>query len=377
MNILTKFLLKYLNRKGFTVGLGDHNLFAKTFAGYFNSDYANYSGWVAACADVWGKYFAKVKFRLYDGSTGDEVVSHPIAKIFSSPNDFQTWWEIKYRIAQNFIIFGNSYLLKLRDSIGVPRQLVQLHPDRITSYPANIERIDYYEYNTGTSVARLNREDVIHLRYPDPSDHLNGRPVISGILNQLEVDKFQTAYQKKFYKEGGFYGAAFSTEQKMSRESFDRMVQHISERYTGGSENAYRVAVFEQGLKPIPGAYSIKDMDISSQRALTQKEICSAFHVNKLLLGESELIQRGNADTVIYLFCTSVIDPLMDYIDDVFTKDFARPDFGDDYFVKHDKVATRDIELDLRYYESGLKHGWLSKDEVRELEGFSALRGTK
>jgi hypothetical protein len=35
-----------------------------------------------------------------------------------------------------------------------------------------------------------------------------------------EVDKFQTAYQKSFTV-GGFYSAAFSTEQKMSKESFD------------------------------------------------------------------------------------------------------------------------------------------------------------
>ncbi len=369
MNILTKFLIKYLKRKGYSIGLSDYNLFAKTFSG-INSSSSAYSGWVAACADVWGKYFAKVKFRLYDSSSGEEVVSHPVTKLFTNPNLFQTWWEIKYRIAQNFIIFGNSYLLKLRDSLGIPRELVQLHPDRINSFPQNIERIDYYEYNTGSSLTRLNREDVMHFRYPDPTDHVKGRPVISNILNQLEVDKFQTAYQKKFYKEGGFYGAAFSTEQKMSRESFERMVQHISDRYTGGSENAYRVAVFEQGLKPIPGAYSIKEMDISSQRSLTQKEICAAFQVNKLLLGESELIQRGNADTVIYLFCTSVIDPIMDYIEDVLTKELAVIDFVEDYFIKHDKVASRDIELDLKYYESGLKHGWLSSEEVREIEGF-------
>jgi phage portal protein BeeE len=95
-------------------------------------------------------------------------------------------------------------MLKLRDSPGIPRQLIQLHPDRINSFPLNVERIDHYEYNTGSGIIRLAKEDVIHFRYPDPSDHVKGRPVISNILNQLEVDKFQTAYQKKFYKEGGF-----------------------------------------------------------------------------------------------------------------------------------------------------------------------------
>src|SRR5512145_1312671 len=138
MNMITKLILNYLRRKGYTIGLSDYNLFARTFAGYFGSSSPEYSGWVAACADVWGKYFAKVKFRLYDERTGDEVTKHPVTDIFSSPNDFQTWWEIKYRIAQNFVIHGSSYLLKLRDKMGVPRRIIQLHPERVSSYPANI-----------------------------------------------------------------------------------------------------------------------------------------------------------------------------------------------------------------------------------------------
>ena len=202
MNILTKFIIKYLRTKGYSIGLRDYNLFAKTFSSYFSGSSSEYSGWVAACADVWGKYFAKVKFRLYDKSSGDEITAHPITDIFAYPNELQTWWEIKYRIAQNFIIYGNSYLLKLRDAMNVPRAVIQLHPERVTVNPSGREQVGYYEYNTGIDIVRLAKEDVIHFRYPDPSDHVSGRPVISGILNQLDVDKFQTAYQKKFYKDG-------------------------------------------------------------------------------------------------------------------------------------------------------------------------------
>jgi len=92
MNILTGLIIKYLNRKGFSIGLTDGNLFAKTFSNYFSApSQASYSGWVAACADVWGKYFAKVKFRLYDKSSGDEITAHPLTDLFSFPNDLQAW----------------------------------------------------------------------------------------------------------------------------------------------------------------------------------------------------------------------------------------------------------------------------------------------
>lgn len=329
-------------------------------------------GWVAACADVWGKSFTKGVFRIYDGA--DEIEDHPFVDIQKRPNSFQTWWEIKYRIAQNFIIYGNSFLLKLRDRLGTPRALVQLHPDRMDTKPYGKEQIDVYVYNALAPI-EIPKEDIIHFRYPDPDNYIKGRPVLNNVLNQLEIDKFQTAYQKKFYAEGGFYGATFSTDQKMTKESFSRMRDELIANYGGGSDNAYKVALFEQGLKPIPAAYSIKDMDIAAQRQLTQQEICNAFQVNKLLLGESELIQRGNADTVFYVFYSMVADPLLSYLDEVFTSQLMVTDFSEDYKVKHDELASKDIELDLKYYHEGLTDGWLSPNEVREQEGFQPFDG--
>jgi phage portal protein BeeE len=112
-------------------------------------------------------------------------------------------------------------------------------------------------------------------------------------------------------------------------------------------------------------------MDMTAERNLNKEEILSVFGVNKLLFGQSDLIQRGNADTVYYVFYATIIDPLLDYVDDVFTTQLCHTDFDRDYFVKHDTLAQRDVELDLKYYENGIKNGWLTADEVREMEGYS------
>lgn len=381
-------------RKSGTVNLRDTNLFYDSFRDYFyDRSSQRYSSWVYDCMDIWGKHFAKVGFRLYevnDEGTLQEIFRHPIIDIFSRPNDFQSWWEIKYRIAQHFAIYGNSYFLKLRDRMNVPRAIIQLQPGRIEPISSEREYISYYRYFVGTSQGmtqrvplrsaqndrggfiKLNKNDIIHLRYPDPDNLIKGRPVIANILDQNEVDILQTAYQKKFYKNGGFLGMTFTTEQELTQGSFDRAKQQLSEAY-GGLNNAFKVALFEKGLKPIKAAYSIRDMEIKTQRELTRDEISAAFQVNQFLMGMGELINRATAQTALFQFISGVIDPLMYYIDDVLTKNLAHSDFGEHLFIKHDISNLRDVEKDLEYYKNGLELGWLTINEVRKWEDLQPI----
>jgi HK97 family phage portal protein len=330
------------------------------------------TGYIGACIDIWGIQFANAKFRVYKYSNNKEVI-HKINNLFKIPNIFQTFWEIKYRWALDLAIDGNSYLLKLRNDNDELVGLYQLHPDRITTEPIGIERIDNYVYNTGVDMIKFPAKDIIHFKTIDYSNHIKGSPIISRIKALQDVEALQLEYRKKFYQQGGFLGATFTTEQKMSNENFNRALQQLKDRY-GGSENAFQVALFEQGLKPIPTAYSLRDMQMTQERQLNRDEICSAFKVNKLLLGQSENIQRGNADTVLYVFYTTVIDPILNYFDEVLTNNICYEyDNGDEYYIKHDTMATRDIELNLKYYENGLRNGWLTVNEVRELEGYEPI----
>lgn len=273
----------------------------------------------------------------------------------------------------DFAIEGNSYLYKLRDKLGIPRAVIQLHPDRIQTYPYNLEQIDHYIYNAGSSLVNIPKEDIVHFRSPSQNNYIKGTPIISRIESLREVEELQLAYRKKFYQSGGFLGATFTTEQKMSTASFDNAYKMLQDKY-GGSDNAFQVALFEQGLKPIPTAYSIRDMQMKDERQLNRDEILAAFKVNKLLLGQSELIQRGNADTVLYVFFSTVIDPLMDYFDEVLTNQLLTQDFSINgstpYYIRHDNMAQRDIEQDLKYYDNGLKNGWLLPSQVQAEEGY-------
>lgn len=366
------------------VNLSDAKGFIQTYRDFFSlfRNNENYFGVIAACIEVWGKHLAKAEFNLFDSEEdGTEITSHPVLSLISKPNPFMTSWEMKYRIAQEFALFGNSYMLKVRDRLNTPVMLVQMHPDRITTYPYDMEYIEYYEYQTGKETLKFEPHDIIHLRMPDPYNYIKGRPVISSILDQAAIAKFQVAYIAQFYKQGGFLGQTFTTEQQLKDTTFDRTKKELRDMYGNGVDNAFKIAFFDSGLRPVNSTYSMKEMDISSQRVINKQEILNAFGVNKFLLGESDLVQRGNAETVLYQFTSGVIEPILCYIDEVFNKDLLQVDFrrlnGSEtpLFIKHESQVPRDTDTDLRYWESGLDYGWLSPDEVRTAEGYSALGG--
>lgn len=342
------------------------------------------TGYVGACADVWGRSFAMSKFRVYDAEDDNkEWDNHPAIELINKPFINLTGWELLYRIATDLIFEGNCYILKLRPLTGQYLKpvtgLYPLQADRISTYPHNVERIDYYEYNTGQSVVKFLPADVIHIKNPDLKSLIKGSPVISRISDVVDVEKMQIQYRKQFYTKAGFLGATFTTSVNLSKDAFDRAYEMLKSKYSG-KDNVFNTALFDNDIKPVATAYSLKDMQITEDRKLNMEEICSAFGVNKLLFGQSENIQRGNADTVLYAFYFVTIDPLLNYISQVFTNqllavDYTATDGTSSLYMQADKLAPKDTASVYTNYKTAIEAGWLAPDEVRALEGYNTLGG--
>jgi phage portal protein BeeE len=62
----------------------------------------------------------------------------------------------------------------------------------------------------------------------------------------------------------------------------------------------------------------------------------------------------------------------MDYVDQVLTTQLCYQ-FDESYYIKHDTLANKDVLTDLQYYANGIQNGWLTQNEVRELENYEEL----
>ncbi len=336
---------------------------------------SKYVGTVYSAVDTWGLYFAKAKFRLYDETDKEnvlEVNDHPMLQLFENPNPYQTWWELAYKMATHFAIFGNHYLYKIRNLKGEITAYQLLLPSLVKrkNYNNSSRLIDYYEYEIGEG-KKLPVGDVIDLRYPSPDKQLEGFPIINSISDQVTVNALQMKYSKKALEKGGYLGLTFGTDKELSSQNFQQLLKRLEQRF-GGSENAFKLALLDSGMKPIAPPYSPKDMQFGENRKSTKEDILEAFKVAKIHIGATDSANRANSDAAIYQFTSGVIDPILSYVDSVLTM-HVKMDYGKQYRIEHDTLAPKDEAGLISFIESGLKNGWLTLNEARKLMDYDKM----
>ena len=106
------------------------------------------------------------------------------------------------------------------------------------------------------------------------------------------------------------------------------------------------------------------------------EEICAAFQVNKFMFGMAESINRATAQEVTLQFTSGVIEPIMNYFDDVLTQHLAM-EFGKNLCIEHDNTSPRDQDGEMDWYKAMTETGAITPNEIRELEGMDLLENTE
>lgn len=333
----------------------------------------DYIGDVFAAIDVWGMYFAKAKFRLYnakDKANIQEIYDHEALSLFKQPNNYQTWWEFAYILAAHFGLYGKAYFYKIRPAEKYPPIAYQvLLPGDVTPKRENGQLISYYIYKYEGRDIKIPREDIIEIRYPNPESIYDGYPIISSIADTVTVHKLQSEYSKKFYENGGFPGLLFTTDQDLAPKVFSQLLERLQQRF-GGSKNVFKAGLLDKGAKPVQATHSMRDLEMSEQRRVTRTDVFAAFKVSEIMVGIGENFNKATADAAIYQFTSGVIDPILSYVDAVLSK-HVQSEWGKDLIIEHDPLAPKDQEGQLKFIETGLKNGLLTINEGREIIGWN------
>lgn len=324
-----------------------------------------------------GNYFAKAKFRLYEmnGDNPKEIFDHPFLDLLENPNEVLVENEIKHYMGEFFGVKGNYYLQKDRGSFsGKIRRWIVLDPTTIIPKSSSTKLIDYYEHRLPNGkVEKIAPEDIMHFKYLSAYSMMAGIPLINSISNVLNIDAYQTAYMEEFYQNGGFLGQVFTTNQQMTPANFKRAKEELRKEYAGKG-NSHKLALFDSGLKPEKAAYSLKDMEMTASRELTLAEVMTAFRIPQILLGgKGDTYTFATAKASEYTYSSSMIDPALSYVDQVFSK-HVRMDYKDPKLkVVHDPVSPKDVEENLKYYKDLAGLGALTINEIRVMENFDKL----
>lgn len=333
--------------------------------------------WVYACVDAIGDEVAQTDFKLWsiNKTKLEEVTESPILDLLWKPNNFFTKFDLLKLVSAFLSLTGEAPLYVVKDSKGIPTKLVLLDPAYLTLVPAKetdeTDMVSNYLYRvytaTGYQELKLEVDEVVFLRDPDPNNQFRGRGPLSAMKNTHELDLLAEQYNKDFFKNSATPSMVLSTEKTLDKKVLERLQLEIKEKYEG-HRNRHKTLILSHGLKKDSASSSHADMQFVEQQKFSRDKILAMFRVPPTILGITEDVNRANAEASKYVFAERVIKPKLIRISEQLTE-FLLPMFKETkvMFVDFENPVPENKEFILKSATDGYREGIMTLNEAREM----------
>ncbi len=334
---------------------------------------------VIACVSAKGRALGVLPCLIYvdlPGGGKKVVRNHPNFKLLHTrPNSMQTGFEY-YQMMQGHIeLRGNAYSEILTSSRGEIGELIPMHPDRVRVEVLSngALRYQYSDPLTGTTRTLL-QDEVHHVR--DFSDERQvGQSRISMGMDVYGVALAQQDYRGKYLKNDASAGVIITGTNFATKQDEDAYLKAFEAGNTGEKRHRAKllppgVDIKSLGIKPI-------DMQLLDASKASAVEICTMHNILPHLIG----VDTGKAATYASVEQFNLMHAQQSVLPmAVMWEQAQRRDLFSDDDPCYSKFALAsllrgDTATRMAGYAVGVEHGWLSDDDVRELEDMNPIAG--
>ena len=256
--------------------------------------------------------------------------------------------------------------------------LYPLMPDRM-----NVERDSkgqlYYEYTVSMddaptvkgSTVILPPSEVLHI--PGLGfDGLVGYSPIAMAKNAIGMAIACEEYGAKFFANGAQPSGVLEHPGTLKDPS---RVRESWQSTFGGSHNANKVAVLEEGMKYTPISISPEQAQFLETRKFQINEIARIFRVPPHMVGDLEKSSFSNIEQQSLEFVKYTLDPWVSRWEQSMARSLLTPEEKKQYFVKFnvDGLLRGDYQSRMNGYAVGRQNGWMSANDIRELENLDRI----
>jgi HK97 family phage portal protein len=332
-----------------------------------------------ACVNLRCSTMSSLPLHLI-GANKKAATDYPLYNVLhSSPNADMTaseYWEMMHASVD---LWGNGYSRKMLDG----RRVISLEPWRpegVTPFRDNAGNLRY-RYKNGETELDLPATEVFHLK-GFTVDGLVGLSPLSyhadTIGAQIDANSAASTLFQNGLKAGGFMKTGPGT---LTTEQRDKIKAALAE--FGLPKNAGRWMVLEAGWEPVPLADSLRlsphDAQLLESRVLGNEEICRAYAVPPVLVGIvdkasswASSIENLNLGFLMYSLRQRLVRT-----EQAISKQLIPAEDRAKLRPKHniEGLLRADSKSRAEFYNAGLNDGWLTRNEVRELEDREPLPG--
>lgn len=337
---------------------------------------------VYSCVRILSEAVASLPVHIYrynDSGGKEKALDHPLYFLLhDEPNPEMTSFAFRETLMTHLLLWGNAYAQIIRNGKGEIIGLYPLMPDRMTVDRDDKGRL-YYEYQLSSDDAHtmkgstviLQPKDVLHI--PGLGfDGLVGYSPIAMAKNAIGLAIAAEEYGSKFYANGAAPSGVLEHPGTLKDPS------KVRESWTqtfGGSSNANKVAVLEEGMKYTPISISPNEAQFLETRKFQINEIARIFRVPPHMVGDLEKSSFSNIEQQSLEFVKYTLDPWVSRWEQNMMRSLLADDEKTTYFIKFnvDGLLRGDYQSRMNGYAIGRQNGWMSANDIRELENLDRI----
>ena len=337
---------------------------------------------VYSCVRILAEAVAGLPLHLYrytEGGGKEKAIDHPLYLLLhDEPNPEMSSFVFRETLMTHLLLWGNAYAQIIRNGKNEVIALYPLMPNKM-----EVDRDEYgqlyYKYQRsndeaptmeGSSVI-LKPCDVLHI--PGLGfDGLVGYSPIAMAKNAIGMAIACEEYGAKFFANGAQPGGVLEhpgtiKDPQRVRESWQSTF--------GGSGNANKIAVLEEGMKYTPISMSPEQAQFLETRKFQINEIARIFRVPPHMVGDLEKSSFSNIEQQSLEFVKYTLDPWVIRWEQSIMRSLLTPEEKKTYYAKFnlDGLLRGDYQSRMNGYAIGRQNGWMSANDIRELENLDRI----
>lgn len=269
--------------------------------------------------------------------------------------------------------WGNAYAVIERNGAGIPVALHQVHPACVDVQLVGGKK--YFKVMTGDAERKLdkiyNDADMLHFMLVTLDGIKGINPVIYNALSlgkNLATERFGA----EFYEKGGNIRAVMEVDGELGDDAYNQFMQHFK-----NSSTNFETPLLEYGIKYKQLSINPVAAQLIQSETLSLQDVCRILNIPPHMIGELSHATFSNIEHQTIQFVQYTLRPIVKRFEvEMETKLFFEDQQGifDVKFIL-DGLLRGDTAARSQYYHNAILDGYMSRNEVRELEGLQHKEG--
>lgn len=329
---------------------------------------------VWASVRIISETLASIPVDVYyrDGEQRRRASEHPVSKLIAhSPNKTSSSFTFRETLAANLCLHGNAYAVIVRDAAARPIELVSIHPLRVKIKVNKGEK--FYVVDDKKTYSDEEMLHFVGLSF----DGVKGQSPLDALRDAIGMGIAAQQFGSEFFANGANMGGVLTHPGRLTDDQIKRLKDSWN-RSNAGLGKSNGTAVLEEGMKYERIGIPPDAAQFLQSRRFTVEDIARAFRVPPAMLAElSNSSTRANVEEQAISFVRDTMNPYIARFETELNRKLFREDEYGQYYVRFtvDGLLRGDIKSRYSSYSIARQWGWLSVNDIRDLENLNPIEG--